>query len=220
MFAPCSLRASNTLITNIDTSLHRNTLPALAATNYRSSNRGQKRGRRGGDYSRRDNDRDIYSSEDTRYSDRSSNRNREKGNNRHNGKDGSLNKGRQDRGRNIRYNQQWEEPSRDDYYDPYYDEDDNDEYTSYQSTQADEASTTSSHFFSKKSLTDSTLYQSKKKKKNKMSQREEGTMNSIASIFMELCEAANISRPSRIQALAWPELLQGQTAIIADQTGK
>jgi len=120
----------------------------------------------------------------------------------------------------VHYNQQLEEPSRDDYYNPYYDdEDDNDEYTSYQSAQEDEASTTSSHFFSKKSLTDSTLYQSKKKKKNKVSQREEGTMNSITSIFMELCEAANISRPSRIQALAWPELLQGQTAIIADQTG-
>lgn len=37
--------------------------------------------------------------------------------------------------------------------------------------------------------------------------------------FQKLCEGAGISKPSRIQALAWPVLLQGKPAIVADQTG-
>ena len=38
-------------------------------------------------------------------------------------------------------------------------------------------------------------------------------------IFMKLCSSANIDRPSRIQALAWPALLSGKHAVVADQTG-
>jgi len=35
----------------------------------------------------------------------------------------------------------------------------------------------------------------------------------------KLCNGAGIVQPSRIQALAWPVLLQGQSSIVADQTG-
>ncbi|KAL9178902.1 hypothetical protein ACHAXT_011875 [Thalassiosira profunda] len=37
--------------------------------------------------------------------------------------------------------------------------------------------------------------------------------------FRELCAAANIQRPSKIQSLAWPPLLRGENAVVADQTG-
>ena len=63
------------------------------------------------------------------------------------------------------------------------------------------ATTTSKHFFSKKSITDPNF----------------SIVNSSA--FQQLCNGASISQPSRIQALAWPTLLQGQNCIVADQTG-
>lgn len=56
-----------------------------------------------------------------------------------------------------------------------------------------------SHFFSKKSLKDPSF------RKNKL--------------FDLLCKGAGIERPSRIQSLAWPVLLEGKHAIVADQTG-
>ena len=37
--------------------------------------------------------------------------------------------------------------------------------------------------------------------------------------FRQLCDAAGISRPSRIQSLAWPPLLRGEDAVVSDQTG-
>ena len=37
--------------------------------------------------------------------------------------------------------------------------------------------------------------------------------------FLRLCSAAGITRPSRIQSLAWPVLSRGENAIVADQTG-
>lgn len=37
--------------------------------------------------------------------------------------------------------------------------------------------------------------------------------------FQQLCRAANIDRPSRIQSLAWPPILRGQNCVVADQTG-
>jgi ATP-dependent RNA helicase DDX18/HAS1 len=49
--------------------------------------------------------------------------------------------------------------------------------------------------------------------------------NSLASfaadkpLFRKLCRDAGITRPSKIQNLAWPVLFQGKNAIIADQTG-
>ena len=58
----------------------------------------------------------------------------------------------------------------------------------------------SSHFFSKKKLSDPNF--------------------SIESeTFQDLCKGAGIHQPSRIQALAWPVLLKGESSIVADQTG-
>ncbi|KAL3785913.1 hypothetical protein HJC23_008108 [Cyclotella cryptica] len=37
--------------------------------------------------------------------------------------------------------------------------------------------------------------------------------------FLHLCASAGIVKPSRIQSLAWPSLLRGENAIVADQTG-
>ncbi|KAL3774256.1 hypothetical protein ACHAW5_010088 [Stephanodiscus triporus] len=37
--------------------------------------------------------------------------------------------------------------------------------------------------------------------------------------FRRLCAAANIYRPSRVQSLAWPSLLRGESCVVADQTG-
>jgi len=58
----------------------------------------------------------------------------------------------------------------------------------------------STHFFSKKTLSDPNF--------------------SIESeTFQDLCTGAGIDQPSRIQALAWPTLLKGESSIVADQTG-
>lgn len=49
--------------------------------------------------------------------------------------------------------------------------------------------------------------------------------NSLASfaadkpLFRKLCRDAGITRPSKIQNLAWPVLFQGKNCIVADQTG-
>jgi len=60
---------------------------------------------------------------------------------------------------------------------------------------------TNAHFFSKKSLEDPSL---------KMAESD---------LFLPLCQGAGITRPSRIQSLAWPQILSGQSTIIAEQTG-
>ena len=61
-------------------------------------------------------------------------------------------------------------------------------------------STDASHFFSKKQLNDSSF-------------------RTNDDVFDSLCQGAKITRPSRIQALAWPKVLSGKHTIIADQTG-
>ena len=58
-----------------------------------------------------------------------------------------------------------------------------------------------SHFFSRKSLTDSSF------------------QGPDPQIFQNLCKGIGITRPSKIQSLAWPILLRGKNTIIADQTG-
>ncbi len=90
----------------------------------------------------------------------------------------------------------------DESYDFYGDSDD----TSIQSSSSQQqnqasSSATSKHFFSKKSILDPNF--------------------SIVqtTTFQQLCHGASITQPSRIQALAWPTLLQGQNCIVADQTG-
>lgn len=62
-----------------------------------------------------------------------------------------------------------------------------------------ETDQTTSHFFSKKSLSDPSF------------QADE--------VFEQLCEGIGISKPSKIQSLAWPVLRSGQHAILAEQTG-
>jgi ATP-dependent RNA helicase DDX18/HAS1 len=66
--------------------------------------------------------------------------------------------------------------------------------------QKQQESERSSHFFSKKTLSDPKF-------------------SIEPRTFQDLCLGAGISQPSRIQALAWPILLNGQSAIVADQTG-
>jgi len=58
----------------------------------------------------------------------------------------------------------------------------------------------SSNFFSRKEITDPSF-------------------STDTENFKKLCNGAGIVQPSRIQALAWPVLLQGQSSIVADQTG-
>ena len=73
------------------------------------------------------------------------------------------------------------------------------------------------HFFSKKSLDDpSFVYDDINTKDEKDDKEEEEEDNEI---FDQLCRGAGISRPSRIQSVAWPVLLQGKNAIVAEQTG-
>jgi ATP-dependent RNA helicase DDX18/HAS1 len=72
------------------------------------------------------------------------------------------------------------------------------------------ASIDTSHFFSKKPLSDPTFRSSK---------ADDGNDNHDDAVFESLCRGAGISRPSRIQALAWPRILDGAHTIVADQTG-
>ncbi|GKY96037.1 hypothetical protein MPSEU_000564100 [Mayamaea pseudoterrestris] len=59
--------------------------------------------------------------------------------------------------------------------------------------------TSTSHFFSQKSLLDPSFESD--------------------PVFEKLCNGIGISRPSKIQSLAWPVLLSGKHAIVAEQTG-
>ena len=73
------------------------------------------------------------------------------------------------------------------------------ETTQPQSTRDITTKNSPSHFYSRKSLQDFPFANSK--------------------LFADLCRGAQIQRPSKIQSLAWPILLQGKHAIVADQTG-
>lgn len=57
-----------------------------------------------------------------------------------------------------------------------------------------------SHFFSRKELSDPSFRLDEE-------------------VFENLCKGALITRPSKIQSLAWPVILEGKHAIVADQTG-
>jgi len=64
-----------------------------------------------------------------------------------------------------------------------------------------EITETNAHFFSKKSLHDPS---------HNISNLE---------LHQSICQGAGITRPSRIQSLAWPQILSGRHTIVADQTG-
>lgn len=76
-------------------------------------------------------------------------------------------------------------------------------------TEEAEITDTNAHFFSKKSLGDPSFRSSQPGSSEKDSE----------DLFRALCRGAGITRPSRIQSLAWPEILRGGHTIIADQTG-
>jgi len=82
-----------------------------------------------------------------------------------------------------------------------WDDDDDDEGSlgGHTST-ADPLSDKPSHFFSRKTL-------------------EDPTFQTPGTIFENLCKGAEIERPSKIQSLVWPVILQGKPCIVADQTG-
>ena len=65
------------------------------------------------------------------------------------------------------------------------------------------------HFFSRKPLGDPSF----------TLETSASAVENNNDIFERLCRGAGITRPSRIQSVAWPVLLQGKHAIVADQTG-
>jgi ATP-dependent RNA helicase DDX18/HAS1 len=82
-----------------------------------------------------------------------------------------------------------------------WDDDDDDEDTlDTPASTGNIASEKLSHFFSKKTL-------------------EDPSFRTPGSRLDKLCKGAEITRPSRIQSLAWPVVLEGKNCIIADQTG-
>lgn len=95
----------------------------------------------------------------------------------------------------------------------YYDEDDDDNgYTISDDNESDlddftiideqQEQQQTSHFYSQKELLDPSFYSGPSPK-----------------LFKRLCDSVDIERPSKIQALAWPTVLKGSHAVVADQTG-
>jgi ATP-dependent RNA helicase DDX18/HAS1 len=77
------------------------------------------------------------------------------------------------------------------------------------SIQEQEITDTNAHFFSKKLLSDPSFHPVLSASNEKDNE----------DLFQSLCRGAGISRPSRIQSLAWPAILSGKHTIVADQTG-
>ncbi|KAL3757837.1 hypothetical protein ACHAWU_006145 [Discostella pseudostelligera] len=80
--------------------------------------------------------------------------------------------------------------------------------------------TSKSTFYSRKSLSDpifSIMNNYNDDKGTTQSSSSSSSSNIIP--FQQLCHAANIDRPSRIQSLAWPPILRGESCVVADQTG-
>lgn len=71
----------------------------------------------------------------------------------------------------------------------------------------EEITDTNAHFFSQKSLQDAAFHS------------DFGGDDNDKKMHQTLCAAAGITRPSRIQALAWPRVLTGKHCIIGEQTG-
>jgi ATP-dependent RNA helicase DDX18/HAS1 len=76
----------------------------------------------------------------------------------------------------------------------------------------------SSHFFSQNSLNDTKFVLGRDDFRRNQSNTT-GQTETIDIIFRDLCRGVDITRPSKIQSLAWPILLKGKNAIVADQTG-
>lgn len=80
---------------------------------------------------------------------------------------------------------------------------DDDATMSSSSTSASDIPVSTCTFYSRKSISD--LF--------------DNSSNDGGDFFQRLCTAAEISRPSRIQSMAWPHLLRGESCVVADQTG-
>ena len=85
-------------------------------------------------------------------------------------------------------------------------EEDDDEPPTFDMDNSDETSNNSNnvgaHFFSQKPLEDPSF-----------------VFEPDQDVFDRLCDGAGITRPSRIQSLSWPVILNGKHTIVADQTG-
>ncbi|KAG7364674.1 DEAD/DEAH box helicase domain protein [Nitzschia inconspicua] len=75
----------------------------------------------------------------------------------------------------------------------------------------EEITDTNAHFFSQKSLQDPTFVYNDNDNDNNIAQDN--------TLHQRLCTASGITRPSRIQAMAWPKILTGKHCIIGEQTG-
>jgi len=109
------------------------------------------------------------------------------------------------------------------------DDDDDDDSTSWErqgaATGIPLQSPTTSHFYSQKNLYDTSFFffsfpsSSSSSFINHTNNTVTVTPPPSRTLFQSLCQGAKLSKPSRIQALAWPILIQGYSAIVADQTG-
>lgn len=88
-----------------------------------------------------------------------------------------------------------------DYDETFHTSDDDDEHMVFDLNENTKTQS-SKAFFSQKSLSDPSF-----------------SLSSSSGSFQNLCQGAGITQPSKIQALAWPILLQGKSSIVADQTG-
>ena len=109
-------------------------------------------------------------------------------------------------GRSQRFREFDDEEDDDDFFNNWDEDNESDDVGSWEDggLQEDSKTKQKSHFFSKKSLTDPSFRSGDK---------------IDPGVFQQLCQGAGISRPSKIQSLAWPILQQRKNAIIADQTG-
>jgi ATP-dependent RNA helicase DDX18/HAS1 len=83
-----------------------------------------------------------------------------------------------------------------------------------------EITETNAHFFSKKSLNEPSFHQffSKSETETIVNDNDKSSISN-QELHQLLCQGAGITRPSRIQSLAWPQILSGNHTIVADQTG-
>ena len=83
-----------------------------------------------------------------------------------------------------------------------------------------EITETNAHFFSKKSLNEPSFHQFFSDTEIAIdSDNNDKSSTSNQELHQLLCQGAGITRPSRIQSLAWPQILSGNHTIVADQTG-
>lgn len=94
-------------------------------------------------------------------------------------------------------------------------------HPSFDTTSITTTTTSTSTFYSRKSISDpifSIMNNSNNHSIDDDNAKKQSYSTNIIP-FQQLCRAANIDRPSRIQSLAWPPILRGESCVVADQTG-